>query len=119
MNSWSIILPFPISVNSMYYNRRKGGRKKKAAYVSWIKACDKMALSQKPFFNFDKRVDITIHLNGGKSTSDCDNLSKGPVDYLVRIEVIKDDCKPYVRSTKQIWDDSIPEQMCLVFIEEC
>jgi len=119
MNSWSITLPFPPSLNGLFYNKKNGGRARTDKYVKWYKKADCLALTQKPFPTFTNRVDITIRLNGGRKTSDCDNLGKAPLDYIVNLEILKDDCKPYVRSTKQIWDDNIPRGFCEIFIEEC
>lgn len=117
MNSWTIVLPFPTSTNNLHRNVKVNVRPKSKAYKNWIKEADGFALQQKPFFIFEKRVDITVYLCGGTDASDCDNYLKAPIDYVVSLGVIKDDKKEHVRSAKAEWNDDCPG--ALIFIEEC
>lgn len=114
---YTMLLPFPPSNNNMHRNASAKVRYKSKGYVKWLKEANGMALQQKPFPFFDKRVDITVHLGGGASNYDCDNFNKIPQDFIVRLGILTDDSKPYVRSTKQIWDDEV--KGCMIFIEEC
>lgn len=116
-NNFALMLPFPPSNNNLHKNVSKTVRPKTKNYVNWIKEADGMATQQKPFVIFDKRVDVTVYLGGGASNYDCDNFNKAPQDFIVRLGIIKDDSKPYVRSTKQIWCEET--KGCMIFIEEC
>lgn len=118
MTDFTLLLPFPPSNNSLHRNASARVRYKSESYTEWIKSCDKLVMTQKPLVNFDKRVDVTIHLNGGTDHYDCDNFCKAPMDYLTRLGIIKDDKKKHVRSVKAIWDDVIPKASCLIFIDE-
>lgn len=117
MNSWSITLPFPPSTNNLHRNVKVNVRPKSKEYVAWLKEADVFALHQKPFFEFENRVDIVVYLQGGTAASDCDNYLKAPIDYIVSLGIIKDDKKKYVRSAKAEWSDKIPG--VTIFIEEC
>ena len=115
--SYSLLLPFPPSDNSLHRNASAKVRYKSKSYTKWLDACDTLVLAQKPFTFFNERVDVTIHLNGGTDHYDCDNFLKAPMDYLTRLGIIKDDKKKHVRSAKAIWDEVIPKKSCLVFID--
>lgn len=101
-----IMMPFPLSVNNLY-GEGKNRRFRTKRYNEWIAFADKAVAEQRPFPHFEGRVDIIVHLGGGRIDADCDNFNKVPIDFLVRNNVIKDDCKPYVRSAKAIWDDDV------------
>lgn len=120
MNSYTLLLPFPPSNNSLHRNASAKNRYKSKVYTKWLKESDGHALTQKPFFVFEKRVDIEVYLNGGTDSYDCDNFLKAPIDYIVKLGIIKDDKKPYVKSAKAEWNEEImPTIGCMVFIEEC
>lgn len=123
MKHFVLMLPFPISVNAMYgqnRNKRKDngavGRFTMKDYKIWKANAAKMFQYQDITY-FHNRVDVVIHLNGGNGNSDCDNLIKCCLDFLVKMKVIKNDNKKHLRSVKAIWDDDVTGAM--VEIEEC
>ena len=109
------MLPFPLSVNGLYLNVKGRGRVKTKRYREWIDEASLMLMKQNISY-FKTRVDITIHLGGGRKNQDCDNLIKCVLDRLVYLKILEDDCKPFVRSVKAIWNDEVVGTM--VIIEE-
>lgn len=99
-------MPFPPSVNNLYGEGKKR-RFRTKRYDEWIQYADIAIRQQGPFEKFEGRVDIIVHLGGGRSDSDCDNFNKAPIDRIVQHGIIEDDSKPYMRSAKAIWDDDV------------
>jgi Holliday junction resolvase RusA-like endonuclease len=110
MRHFCLLLPFPISTNSLYANIRGRGRIKTKRYKEWVQEAYLMSCKQDLQF-FQNRVDIIIHLGGGRKNSDCSNMIKGIEDFLVNQKIIFDDSKPYVRSVKAIWDEDVTGAM--------
>lgn len=110
-----IVLPFPVSVNALYFNVPKRGRVKTARYKEWIAEADAMLMKQ-AFKRFTVRVDLDIRCGGGRKNQDISNLIKCVEDTLVRNGILIDDKKEFVRSVKASWDN---ETMgCSVYISE-
>lgn len=112
-------LPFPKSVNTLYYNKiigRKNIRVKTIKYRDWIKQSE-LLLSIQKNKEFTDRVDLNIFCGGGRVNQDISNLIKCVEDQLVRNKTIQDDSKKYVRSVKISWDDNVDG--CVVFISNC
>ena len=110
-----IVLPFPVSVNALYFNVPKRGRVKTARYKAWIAEAD-AALMQQTLERFTGRVDLDIRCGGGRKNSDISNLIKCVEDTLVRNGVLIDDKKEFVRSVKISWVGGSVE--CSVRISE-
>lgn len=99
-----IVLPFPVSTNSLYFNVPKRGRVKTARYKQWIAEADTMLMKQ-ILKRFTVRVDLDIRCGGGRKNQDISNLIKCVEDALVRNGILVDDKKEFVRSVKVSWDD--------------
>jgi len=95
-------LPPPISVNRL----RRLNKAELFAHGRWIDRCDRTVTAQwaaaklrgvsRPNFG-DAKVEITVQLNERMKLRDADNAGKAVLDYLKRIEIIRDDSKQYVR----------------------
>lgn len=93
-----IVLPWPPSVNTMFVNVRGKGRVRSENYNKWIRDAGWMIRSQrvKPF---DEPVSVTVELNPPDNRAfDLDNKSKALLDLLVKMNVIPDDNRQWVRS---------------------
>jgi crossover junction endodeoxyribonuclease RusA len=85
-----INLPFPVSVNGLYANR-KGGRRKTEKYKAWIAAATVMGLRQVRNHHA-KPVSVNIFATPpDKRRRDIDNIAKGVLDFLVDFGVLADD----------------------------
>ena len=90
----TIDLPLPVSSNRLWRSAR-GHVYRSKAYLTWIKNADAVVTIQKAHFQrqtarlIDSWFTIDIALHG--RASDGDNRIKAVLDYLQRIEVIKDD----------------------------
>ena len=105
----------PPSVNLL----RKLNRKALTRYAYWHEVCDRMVTKQwadaklrgssRPNFG-DEPVQITVQLSH-RLRHDPDNTLKALLDYLTRIEVIRDDSKRFVRRIVIEWVEpaSAPE----------
>jgi Holliday junction resolvase RusA-like endonuclease len=93
------------------------GRYTMPAYKAWKEEAGYLFNTQNISY-FYSRVDIHILLNGGNGNSDCDNLIKGCLDFIVKMKVIKNDNKKYVRSVKVEWCDKV-QKGATVIIMEC
>lgn len=85
-----IDLPFPPSVNRLW----RAGRGRVHAsprYLSWKRAADNLALTQKPLPKVPGPFRATILLSEAHRRGDADNLSKAVLDILQRWEVIDND----------------------------
>lgn len=115
MRHFFLLLPYPVSTNALYLNVKGQGRAKTKRYKDWIDEAYLMLLKQDLQF-FSRRVDLIIHVGGGRIDADISNMIKGVEDMLVRQKIIIDDSRDYVRSVKAIWDRSVVG--CMVEIEE-
>ena len=114
-----IKLPFPVSSNNLYANR-KGGRYKTKRYETWLNAAGWDIKEQKP-----KRLEgpyqITLLLDnsrrfnkdGTRKKIDASNFIKAPSDLLVAHGIIEDDSLEE-RVVLQ-WSDTV--KGCLVILE--
>lgn len=94
-------LPFPPSVNGMYFNRR-GGRTKTEEYKNWLNAAGLMLNRQKPrpvLFRASVSIDLDDRRRG-----DADNRAKPVLDLLVSRGVLGGDSKKYVRRVSVGWE---------------
>lgn len=101
-------LPAPPSVNLLRKINKKALRKLGA----WHIKCDRLVTAQwaaaklrgtsRPSFD-DAQVHVLVQLNECMRLGDADNAGKAILDYLKRIEVIRDDSKHYVRRITFEW----------------
>jgi Holliday junction resolvase RusA-like endonuclease len=104
----TIDLPPPPSVNRI----RRLNKAEMHYYARWLDACSrtvthqwaqaKMRGASRPNFG-DARVHVTVLLNEKMKLRDADNALKSCLDYLRRIEIIRDDSKQYVRRITVEW----------------
>jgi hypothetical protein len=122
-HSYTINLPFPISVNRIWrYTgslmgtaRGTTGRViRSAEYLEWIREADAMWLTQKqrirPVMLGHHRVHM--RLDACRRRADGHNLMKGVLDWLARVEIIHNDADTDVWSGE--WSDAPPG--CIVEI---
>jgi len=101
----TIKLPFPVSVNEMYVNKkgRGKGRHPSKKFVAWTDDSGWCLVTQLPLhLKFEGRVDIEIKLDDRRQ-GDCDSRIKCVLDLLVKHQIIVDDRKKFVRSVKSEW----------------
>jgi Holliday junction resolvase RusA-like endonuclease len=111
-------LPFPASTNNLFANTGNG-RAKTAAYRAWRKAALAELLAQR-VPGFPGRVAITLHASdqGLSHARDLDNLTKAPIDLLVKCGILAADNHRHVRSIALEWSAELPDGTCEVRIEE-
>lgn len=92
MTGFLVTIPIPISVNSMYANRKRG-RYKTAEYKSWIEAAGWELRRQQPRPLATGPYEVRISIPPTKG--DPDNREKGVLDLLVKHQLTPDDrhCK--------------------------
>lgn len=106
-------IPIPPSLNNIYFNLPKGGRRKTTDYKAWVEAGLLMLKTQKPTLIVE-RVDLTVSVPGSEQ-GDISNRIKAAEDLIVKAGILKGDSKSYVRSAKGIWvDNDLPCQVSLV-----
>jgi len=87
MDSFTIILPFPVSVNALYVNKGRGKRYKSKRYVAWLKKCPNLS-----DYRHNGKCYITYTLfPPDNRIRDGQNFMKAPLDYIVNQGVISDD----------------------------
>lgn len=97
-----LTVPRPISVNNMFMNagkRRVITRK----YQEWRQQCEAAILAQSPK-PISGPVRIRIQLADTGRSIDTDNCAKGYLDVLVRLGLIPDDSRKFIRSLLIEWD---------------
>lgn len=99
-----LVLPFPPSVNNLYFNPRGGdGRRVTARYRKWRERATQAMWGQRiEFFHTPVCISIVFE-DAGKA--DIDNLSKSCLDHLVRHQIIPDDGRQWVRRLSLEWGD--------------
>jgi len=86
-----ITLPFPVSVNAMYANRKNGGRQKSKRYLTWANAAGWELKSQSPI-SIKGRVNLdVVFQRKDRRRRDISNLIKSVEDLLVDHGIIEDD----------------------------
>jgi Holliday junction resolvase RusA-like endonuclease len=106
-------LPFPPSVNGLYFNPENWrGRVKTPEYEDWRDQAGWELKSQHPR-KMNVRCNVTIDLDD-KRNGDADNRAKPVLDLLVKYEIIKNDSKKYVKRVSIGWE---PIEGCRVRIE--
>jgi len=106
-------IPIPPSLNNIYFNLPKGGRRKTPEYKAWIAAGLLILKTQKPTL-FVERADLNVSVPDSER-GDISNRIKAAEDLLVKAGILKGDSKSYVRSAKGVWVAKwLPCQVSLV-----
>lgn len=116
MHRFSADLPFPISVNNMFSQTRAGRRFPAPRYVAWRKQADiavMLARRAAPVGHGPATVEIELR-PPTKRRFDGDNLVKGVLDSLVRMNVLEDDDNKHVREIRTRWCDGEPGATVIV-----
>ena len=117
------ILPFPPSVNHLYFNARgrSKGRRKAKKYKDWELLAENAINSQK-IIKFNQPVAIIHNLyKPDFRVRDCANYEKATTDFLVNAGVLVDDVQ--VRLNVQLWCDWSKEknktEICIYSLASC
>ena len=98
-----LLLPPPISTNNLFSNVAGRGRVATADYKAWkLQAAQMLAAQRRPRFT----VPVFISLMLGEidvGNMDSDNAAKAAIDSLKRAEIIVDDSRRWVRSSRSAW----------------
>ncbi len=98
-------LPFPLSVNDLWLNRKKGvgrGRIPTSAYKQWKQDAGFMLNVQRPP-KLEGRHRISIQIDQRRQ-GDADNRIKCVLDLLVLHKIIPGDQKKYVKGVSIDWE---------------
>lgn len=119
MIPFTLTLPIPPSVNAMYVNRSsKGarGRMISPAYVAWRSEADAAVWQQKPLASFPGRIGVCMDCGETRGLADLDGRWKAILDLLVRLKIIVNDDRRYVRLLFATWNKDRKD--CCVTISE-
>lgn len=101
-----LVLPRPPSVNNLFVTVKSLGaplRVRGKPYREWVKLADGMLWGQHlEYFQGPVRITILVE---DKGQGDLDNFCKATLDFLVRHNIIEDDCRKIVRSITMKWAD--------------
>ena len=114
MESVTLRLPFPLSVNELWKNRKTGhgrGRIPTSGYTKWKQDAGFLLNVQRPP-TLEGRHRVTILIDQRRQ-GDADNRIKCILDLLVLHKIIPGDQKKYVKGVSIDWDE-VDE--CLVTI---
>lgn len=89
--TFTLNLPFPTSTNRIWRRGKHKGMYRSAEYRDWERKANGYILMQKPLMHFDLPCKVTIMLNEEAGIGDADNRIKVLLDFLQKIEVIKND----------------------------
>lgn len=103
----TVILPFPVSVNSMFNQTNGQQRFPTPAYKAWRQEAEWTLLSNRP-----GRVPGPVHLlfelgENDKRRKDLTNYLKGPEDVLVKHNIIDGDHAAIVRHVEARWTKEV------------
>ncbi|MEM7191297.1 MAG: RusA family crossover junction endodeoxyribonuclease [Pseudomonadota bacterium] len=107
----TIILPKPISVNAMYRNRSKAGKRGRQIterYRTWFQSACSIAKGLEdgkatPLPSFSGPVSISLYVPEPNTKLDLDNTAKAYLDLFVKLGVIPDDNRQVVRRLSLQW----------------
>lgn len=98
-----VLLPPPISTNNLFSNVPGRGRIATTDYKAWkVRAAQLLAAQPRPRFT----VPVFISLMLGEvdvGNMDSDNAAKAAIDALKRAQIIVDDSRRWVRSSRSTW----------------
>ncbi len=87
----TLSLPFPPSLNNMFFNLPRGGRAASKKYLLWQKLAGE-AVREQAQEAISGRLMVVVTLGRpDKRRRDIDNYLKAPLDLLVREDLIDDD----------------------------
>lgn len=107
--SFSLTLPIPPGVNSLYTNRAKAGMRGRMispAYMEWRNAAQAALWQQKPLASFPGRVGVCLDCGETKGLADLDGKWKAVLDFLVTHKIIVNDDRRYVRLLLASWSET-------------
>lgn len=109
-NSVTLIIPVPMSTNSLYRNVYGKGRVKTGAYSAWIVQAGFQVKAQKPIAIPGRvKIDLTVkRING----ADIDNRIKAVHDLLQSMSIIEND--KFVEEVTARWSDEIDHAVVIV-----
>lgn len=114
--SFTLRLPLPPSVNSLFRNVPGRGRVKTGTYKSWRRVADSYALRQKPqggFPKFERDFEVIVCVPS-KTRGDVDNRGKASLDVLKVYGIISDDRHAVSVTVRRVLD--MPGDECRVTI---
>lgn len=103
MESARVLLPPPISTNSLFANVPGRGRIATQDYKAWKLQADQLLRAQtRPRFLTPVFVSLMLgEIDVGNM--DSDNAAKAAIDALKRAQIIVDDSRRWVRSSRSTW----------------
>lgn len=97
------MLPPPISTNNLFRNIAGRGRVATTDYKAWkVEADHMLSLQRRPRFTVPVFISLMLG-EVGVGNMDSDNAAKAAIDCLKRAEVIVDDSRRWVRSSRSTW----------------
>lgn len=103
----------PPSTNNLFLNGTRG-RFRSQKYETWLQEAQVDYLRQRPK-PITGPVNITMEFQESKRRRDLDNMTKAPLDFLVKSRVIEADDNSIVRKLNLSWSDEV--EGCRVTIE--
>ncbi len=98
-------LPYPPSVNNLFFNVPGRGRVPSTEYRAWQASADNtIRQMNKPRINGPVEITMTFQ-EKDRRRRDIDNLSKAPLDALVRMRVIDADDSSVLRRLTLEWGE--------------
>lgn len=86
-------MPFPPTLNHLFFNLKSGGRAKAKDYAKWEKLADSYAyLTPRVLFTGPVAVEYVYHRPDNRRR-DVANLEKAVSDTLQRWKIVQDDCQ--------------------------
>ena len=110
-------LPKPPTANNLFINLKHGGRAKSSDYKTWehLAALD-LGYHRAPTITGRMKVEYLYGRHKDKRRRDILNLEKALTDFLVKAQVIKDDC--LIDDARLAWSDEVPEGRVRITIVE-
>lgn len=103
-----LVMPAPISTNSLFRNVEKVGRVATSNYKAWQLEAAQRLQAQRPLPQFHSPVSITVFVGEkGIGGMDIDNTAKAFLDALVSAKVLIDDNRKRIRSLRVMWTPGI------------
>lgn len=100
-----IRLPFPPSVNNLYFNVQRRGRVHTPEYLDWQELAGWELRAQRSRLALKIKYPVTVKIDlDDKRKGDADNRCKAVLDLLVEHQIIVDDSKKYVRRVDIGWE---------------
>lgn len=111
----TITLPFPVSLNNMFINVRKG-RIRSQRYDSWIQEAGTEIMRQRPSKCAGRVVLFFEFGEPDRRKRDVSNLIKPVEDLLVKHGIIEADDSSIVRGVHASWSEAV--EGCRITVEQ-